>query len=255
VNLVINAAESMSDHGEVIVRLETRNLKEAEVRSRYLPDQYPEGAYVCLDVLDNGCGVDSAALDRLFDPFYSTKFAGRGLGLAAVLGIVRRHGGLIDVSSVPGTGTHIVVALPAMQHGTPPAVVSDPPGSIDAARKVILFADDDTQVRTAYTQLLKHHGYQVLEAEDGDVALQRFIQSRKDIGCVILDLSMPRMDGWQALQHIRELDEKVPVILATGYSEQILDTSEPRIAVDAFLYKPFQLHTLLETVKGVMSRT
>ena len=216
-NLVVNAAEASGENGGE-VRL-TTSAGSAEARSEVL-----------LQVEDTGCGMEEETRQRIFDPFFSTKFTGRGLGLPAVLGIVRGHSGSISVASVPGRGSVFSVAFPATGAGT----AGKAPGS-----GRVLVVDDEEMLRQMVRLTLERSGYTVELAEGGASAVERFAAAPETFDAVLLDVTMPNMGGLETLERIRALSAEVPVILSSSFSEdEALGKFHGRGAAD-FLQKPY----------------
>ncbi|WP_136512942.1 PocR ligand-binding domain-containing protein [Geomonas edaphica] len=247
-NLVCNAAEAIGDR-EGVIELSTGAQ---HCDGGFFRDAWPvhpggEGRYVFIGVSDNGCGMDQDTAGRIFDPFFSTKFTGRGLGMAAVMGIVRGHRGGIKVLSDPGVGTTIRVFLPAAQES--PKVVEAAGGTgLWQGHGRVLLVDDEDEVRSVGGELLKALGFTVVTAADGEEAVQRFSESR-DFSFVILDLTMPRMDGEQCYRALHSIDPVVKVIIASGYSEQEVARKFTGAAVTGFVQKPYRLATLRDAVR------
>jgi len=219
-------------------------------------EEAPPGTYVALEVRDTGSGMDAAIRGRLFDPFFSTKFAGRGLGMSAVLGIVRVHDGAISVDSGKGRGTTLTVYFPAASGSAVPRR-SRPPKSLGVVRAsgLVLVVDDEPQVRAAAGRMLARGGFSVVSARNGREALEVFAAQKKDIGCVLLDMTMPEMDGVETLAALRQIDAELPVIVISGYHEaevegRFVGGEEP----SDFLQKPFELSALVAAVGRVIRR-
>jgi CheY-like chemotaxis protein len=252
VNLVTNAFEAMGEHPGTVA-LTTRRLScdRACLAEFLLGRDLSPGDYVCLEVADSGCGMDRAAVDRVFEPFYTTKFTGRGLGLSVVLGIVRGHGGAIRVQSTPGKGTRVSVLLPSggavplPVAGTEPA---DGPATWQG-RGTVLLVDDEVAVRTAAQRLLERLGLRVRVATSGREAVLIFRQEAAAISCVLLDLTMPGLDGEQTLAALREVQSDARVILASGYSEQDVSERFAGKGLVAVLHKPYELQALVAALR------
>ncbi len=246
VNLVTNAAEAIGmDEGVITLRTWPATLEQAAA-ARFDPP-LQRGEYTVLEVRDDGCGMDQATLDRLFDPFFTTKFTGRGLGLAAVKGIVQSHGGRITVRSQSQEGTTIRVYLPVnAAGGTAPAAPEDTATSSAGHR--ILLADDEPAVRSITRQMLEHSGYEVVEAQDGEQAVRLFDEAPHSFYLVLLDLTMPRRNGFDALQSIRSIKPGVRSILMSGYSESDTLHRLGRHGPDGFLQKPFTPTQLTDAI-------
>jgi PAS domain S-box-containing protein len=256
VRLVENAGESYST-GRPMVRLSVRMLP-AEVipdSQRFPVDWRPvEPFYVCLEVADAGCGIGAGDMNRLFDPFFSRKFTGRGMGLAAVLGIVTRHGGGITVSSVPHRGSTFRVFLPASKSQLP--VEEDAVVASAAFEKIgkVLLVEDEEVVRSMAQAMLERLGYSVIATENGKEAVACFLNHPGDIWCVVCDLTMPGMDGWETLKALRKLEPDLPVILASGYDESRAMAGCCAEPPSAFLAKPYGLEDLRALLGKVLGQ-
>jgi len=252
-NLVINASEALAGTpNSVTLRTGTARLEVSDLAQAILCDDLSAGDFVTLDILDTGCGMDHTAMQSLFDPLFTTKPITRGLGLAEVLGIMRAHEGAIFVASQMGQGTTVRLAWPRLPaaHGVSPSAPQTKPAYVPQATEgsTILVVDDEPSVLTIAQRSLALSGYRVLTAADGLEGVNAFQSAPSTIALVLLDLSMPNMDGVQAFREIRRIRPDVPVIIASGYSEQ--DTLK-RFGSDrpsGFLQKPYMRETLLKHV-------
>jgi len=229
-NLVANAWEALGEtRGTIRLCLKTCLAKDIPATHRFPINWLPqEPEYACLEVSDTGCGIADPDIEKLFDPFFSTKFTGRGLGLPVVLGIVQAHGGVISVESQQGQGSvfrlHFPICAAAAAH--PP--VTEAHESEFTAHGTLLLVDDDEFLLESTGTMLERIGFTLLTAKDGVEAMEVFRQHRGEIRCVITDLTMPRMDGWETLTALRQLDPGLPVILASGYDTgQVMSGPHP----------------------------
>lgn len=245
-NLVTNACEAMEgNHGRVRVRTGTTEIDASYLLQCFHGSGVVPGLFAYLEVEDSGHGIDAATLARIFDPFFSTKFEGRGLGLAGVLGIVRGHMGAIRVRSQPGRGTCFRVLLPAK----PGAVVSSdeaaqrkpPPAT---GRRLVLIVDDEELVRETASGMLTELECKVLTANSGREAIEIFRNTDKRIDTVLLDLTMPGLDGTATLRELKSLDPQILVIMMSGYDPVEALTKVRRSERTLFLRKPFSLDDL-----------
>ena len=255
--LVENARESY-ETGRPAVRVTIKSVPAGEIPEshRFPVDWRPEGsAYACLEVADTGSGIAAQDMDRIFDPFFSTKFTGRGLGLAAVLGIATAHGGAVAADSEPGRGSRFRVFLP-VSNRTPPRRMEPAASAPDAkGYGTVLLVEDEPTVRTMARALLERLGYQVIEAEGGEQAVAVFSEYGPEIRCVLCDLTMPGMDGWQTLTAIRKRAPGVPVILTSGYDEARVFKGAYPENPQAFLAKPFGSEDLKAALKKAVGET
>ncbi len=252
-NLALNAAEAIGNApGLITVRTFARDVGEGEIRQHASHADLRPGRYVCLQVRDTGCGMDPATRARIFDPFFSTKFTGRGLGLAAVGGIVRSHKGAIHIETAPGQGSCFTVLFPAAPDSPVPRPEPSPARAAARGTGTILVVDDEEVIRTTARCALERHGYRVLTAESGASALDAFARHSAEIAGVILDLSMPGMSGVEVLPGIRAIRPDVRVIVSSGYSEseamRVFD--DQRVA--GFIQKPYTSGALADAVGRAM---
>jgi|GEM_PF-5423232 len=250
-NLVINASEAIGERSGVIaISTGMMDCDRQYLQGTSLDEELPEGMYVYTEVADTGCGMDRETLSKLFDPFFSTKFTGRGLGMAAVLGIIRGHHGAIKVYSEPGKGTTFKVLFPA---STRAEAIYDLPvaDSVWRGNGTILLVDDEETVRAVGKDMLMELGYTVVTAADGREALKVFAEQRANIACVLMDLTMPHMDGEQAFRELRRIDPAVKIIMASGYNEQEVSQKFLGKGLSGFLQKPFRISTLRATLQNL----
>jgi CheY-like chemotaxis protein len=242
-NLVLNASEAIGDQPGVI-RICTG--------SRPPGPEGSESGYVCLEVTDTGCGMDEATRARIFEPFFTTKFTGRGLGLAAVQGIVRGHKGAIEVESVPGRGSTFRLLLPAVREAVEPRQQALPSSQSWQGEGTVLVADDEGWVRDVTARLLRSLGFQVLLAQDGEEALTRWQAAADEVRLVLLDLTMPKLDGEETFRVLHLLRPDLPVVLMSGFSEHEAAGRFGGKGLAGFLAKPFRLADLAERVRAAL---
>ena len=253
-NLIINASEAIGDRDGVITvsvgatRCDAEYLQKTERHGDLAP-----GRYVHLEVTDTGGGMDAGTQSRIFEPFFSTKFTGRGLGLAAVLGIVRSHKGAIEVDSEPGKGTTFKVLFPARtERGDAVRSPKSSPLAGWRGKGTILLADDEESMVALGARMLEHLGFTVLTAADGLQAVERYRERGKEIDLVLMDLTMPRMDGAKAFDELRRLNPDVRVVLASGYTLEEVASRFAGKGLSGVLQKPYTLARLRELLAGLL---
>jgi two-component system, cell cycle sensor histidine kinase and response regulator CckA len=247
-NLTLNAAEAIGSH-EGLIAVRT-GVEEVDDRFKRL---HPEtalaaGKYVFLEVRDTGCGMDEATRAKIFDPFFSTKFIGRGLGLAAVDGIMRGHKGSIAVTSVPGQGSCFTVLLPPVAPASATPIASGRSAAIQGSGTVLV-VDDEPIVRGMTKKALERHGYTVLTADSGAASIDIAKRHPGEIALVVLDLSMPHMSGEETLPELRKIRPDVKVVVSSGYSESEAMRLFDGQRVSGFIQKPFTSTGIAEMVK------
>jgi CheY-like chemotaxis protein len=250
-NLCINARDAMSDGGQLC--LETANIVVDETFHLQHLEAQP-GDYVRLRVRDSGHGIPEEIRSRIFDPFFTTKAPGKGtgLGLAMVFGIVKQHHGWIECHSEVGRGTDFDIYLPRFRED---AAVAEPPAAHDVpgGKETILLVDDEAIIRNVGRTILQRYGYRVLLAEDGQEALELYQRAGRDIDLVILDLTMPRLSGYDTLRHLRRIDPEVRVLFSSGYAaEKVLGNDTGGVL--GFVNKPYRPQDLATTVRQVLDR-
>ncbi|NUP99344.1 MAG: response regulator [Armatimonadetes bacterium] len=254
-NLITNASDALGDQDGVISVTTGRMYADrGYLRSTFLDDDLPSGDYVFVEVSDTGCGMDEATRGRIFEPFFTTKFTGRGLGLAAVLGIVRGHHGAIKVYSEAGQGTTFKVLLPSSEQRAEDPTILTAEDQAYHGKGTVLVVDDEESVRVVVGRSLEQFGFEVLLAEDGLEALEIFQRQPEAIGLVVLDMTMPRMDGEEAFREMRRIRPDVKVILSSGYNEQEATNRFAGQGLAGFLQKPYGPKKLLEKVREVVGR-
>ena len=254
-NLVTNAAEAIGPAvGKVVIRTGVTALGPAT--PAWLSGELASGRYAYFEVEDSGAGISAGDRERIFDPFFTTKVSGRGLGLAAVLGIVKGHGGTVLVDSSPGRGSRFRVLLPAIAAGGMPEPVA-PARRRAGARSsgCALVVDDEAAVRAATVAILSSAGYHVLEADGGEAAKRMLRRHSSEIDVVLLDLAMPGMNGEQTLLALRKIRADIPVVLLTAYAADELRLRAIRDDLAGFVAKPFSYEELLSAVTSATMPT
>jgi signal transduction histidine kinase len=250
-NLITNASEAIGDENGTITVSSERVMADRAYLIEHGAEDLAEGLYALLEVLDTGSGMDADTMEKLFDPFYTTKFTGRGLGLAAVQGIVRGHGGAIEVLTEPGVGTSFRLLFPAATKPLSPEP-ADATASTTEARGTVLVADDDEHVRALAVYLLESFGYQVVTVEDGTQALRVLVERPDEFAFVLLDLMMPGMSGEEVVDELDRVGVATPVILSSGYNAHELSEHFMGRGVAAFLQKPYEAEQLRITALEVI---
>jgi len=250
-NLVTNASDSIGNEGGVVtLRTGLRDCDSAYLSETYLDDHLAEGDYLFIEVTDTGCGMDPETMQRIFDPFFSTKFTGRGLGLASAVGIVRGHSGAIKVASEEGNGTTFTVLLPV---GNCVALMKPEEKDEIASSKgggTVLLVDDEDAVRDIGTRLLEQAGFAVVGAADGCEAVDYYREHCDDVSCVLLDLTMPKMGGEETFQELRKIRADVRVVLSSGFSEQEVVGRFAEGGISGFVQKPYRFEKLVAEVEA-----
>jgi two-component system cell cycle sensor histidine kinase/response regulator CckA len=253
-NLVMNASDALPASGGAIdIRVHPLKVRSPQAAPEFGHGELKAGAYVLIEVRDEGCGMSRETLTRMFDPFFTTKFTGRGLGLSAVLGILKSHDGAVRVSSVEGQGTSFRLFFPA---ATPEragaAALPDPTVAKERSeRGVALVVDDEPLVADTVASMLRHLSFEVLIAADGDAALATFRANPNRIGLVFVDFTMPGIDGLETSRRIRDVDPEARIVLMSGYSESEAARRFAENSIDGYLAKPFKVGDLREMLRTI----
>lgn len=239
-NLAMNASEALEDKpGAITMRTGTMYCSKAYLGSTYLDEERAEGDYVYFEISDTGCGMAEETLAMLFDPFFSTKFTGRGLGMAAALGIIHGHRGAVKVDSKQGKGTTVRVLFPcghAVRPGLPRAGAAAAQGK---PRSTVLVIDDEEAARLVAQEMLERSGYRVIVASDGCEGLQQYQKTPRAIDVVLLDLTMPHLDGEETFHRLRAIRPDARVVLTSGYDEHEVARRFHGLGLAGFLQKPY----------------
>ncbi len=252
-NLLVNASEAIGEHnrGEITVRTESCVLGGAGAMDLFPGQDLESGRYVRLEVSDNGCGMTPETLSKIFDPFFSTKFTGRGLGLAALQGIVRGHRGGIKIFSQPGEGTVFTILFPAgRKRARNPAVdgaAATAPSDMAGTR--VLLVDDEEGLRTLMAQALEAAGCTVYQAADGEEGIEQFRAHLYEIDVIVLDLTMPKLSGEEVFQQILSSRPNACVIVCSGYAEEDVVRQFAGRRLAGFIEKPFRPSDLIEKIR------
>lgn len=256
-NLVLNASEAIGDEeGEVFLAVDTMERERIASTPFYpITWQPTDAGYACISISDTGAGMPVETIEKIFDPFFSTKFIGRGLGLAVVLGIVTAYNGAISVESTPGQGSLFRVFLPLCREEAPRVLkTSAVPAESAKHSGLILLVEDEVELRSMAMSMLELLEYEVVTAKDGIEALEVFQEFGRRIRCVVLDITMPRMNGWQTLDALRARRSDLPIILATGHTESDVLQEERRHKAQGILFKPYQLKDMQTALDAVLEK-
>lgn len=255
-NLITNASEAIgSNPGTISISTGVQECDEAFLKGSRLEEKPPPGRFAYIEVSDSGCGMDAETQHRLFEPFYTTKFTGRGLGMSAVLGIIKAHNGALLLKSEAGRGATFTVYFPvSVQVGIP---ASDMARCLDSEHQsvftgTVLVVDDEPHVRDICVEYVRHLGYTPISASNGIEALEIFRAHADEITLIILDLIMPHMDGVTTFNELRRIRPDVKVIVSSGHSAQDMMHDFPASGPNAFIQKPFQLQDLKEKISGLI---
>ena len=256
-SLISNAWEAIGKgRGSIHLRVRTVSPADIPAMNRHPVDWQPDNnPYACLELADTGSGIPDEDLEKLFDPFFSTKFTGRGLGLSVVLGIVRAHAGAVTVESEPGRGSVFRVFFPVSVQKV--ACRPDKAAQVPEIEKggTVLLVEAEVTLRNMATMMITRLGFRVLVAKDGVEALEVFRQHQDEIRCVLCDLTMPGMDGWETLAALRALRPDLPVILASGHDEaQVMQGDHPELP-QAFLHKPYRMADVQAALGAAVKRS
>jgi len=253
-NLVINASDAIGDRSGVIsvqtgiVKAERAYLEQALLAAELAP-----GDYVYAEISDTGSGMSEETLSHIFEPFFTTKFSGRGLGLAAVLGIVRGHLGALRVQSALGEGSRFRLLLPVPSVRLGAQADDQPRHEPFVGAGAVLLVDDEDAVRAVGARMLESLGFRVLTACDGREALGLFEEHERDLACIVMDLTMPQLDGTEALVELRRRRPDVRALLISGYNQQETLERAAQAGPTVFLQKPFNRQELESALRELLA--
>ncbi len=255
-NLVMNASEAIGPKSGIIsIATGAMYCDEHYFQTNQLEFNNDAGTYLYLEVADTGVGMDNETIERIFDPFFSTKFTGRGLGLAAVMGIVKGHQGNIKVYSEPDKGTTFKLLFPVSKNQIVESLQLDDDQPLEKWRGngTVLIVDDEETILAIGREMLQLCGFDVICAKDGIEAVEIYQQRAADIDCVLLDLTMPRMGGKETFRELRRINPQVKVILSSGYNEQEVTQNFVGKGLTGFIQKPYQMSGLEAKLKEILS--
>jgi CheY-like chemotaxis protein len=255
-NLCLNARDAMPAGGKLV--LQTSLVDGAGMSERFQAAQ--QDGYICIRLTDTGCGMDEPTRSRIFEPFFTTKPKGQGtgLGLSVVYGIVRNHAGFIDVESAPNEGTTFHIYLPIRQGevqsgGLMRTIAEKTSDGLPAARRgTVLFVDDEENQVRLMQGFLERNGYSVLIARDGAEAIEVHQRHKDEIALVILDLGLPKLNGWQAFQRMRQLQPDLGALFATGFLSPEAEAEMHKGQPVTIIQKPYDLDELLAKISAVI---
>ena len=253
-NLIINASEAIGEkQGEVAVSLAKITIRADQHQKDYIGDIIPPGRYACLEVTDNGCGMDAETQQRIFEPFYTTKFTGRGLGMSAVLGIIKAHNGGLQLFSKPGQGTTFKVYLPISISETAqdPSIQLTSPSLPWKGSGTVLLVEDEEQVTLIAKVMLEELGFTVIGASNGKEALEQYQRNAKEISLVVTDIGMPVMDGYALFRELKKLNPDLPIIISSGFGDADVTSRIPSEEVAGMISKPYNFEQLRDVLKDV----
>ena len=250
-NLITNASDALtSESGQVRISTGFSDYDTTELEAYQIGNAQTAGRYVWLKVSDTGCGMDTETQEKIFDPFFTTKFTGRGLGMAAVRGIVLRHKGHIQIVTEPGKGTTFTVLLPSTMPQNEGDNL-DRTVAPEGKTKRVLIVDDEPQVRKTLDRLLRLSGFEVVLAKGGREAIDLYRTEKESIDCILLDLSMPDLDGEETFRELKKISPEVRVVLNSGYAEQDILNRIKGAGFAGLLHKPTPMGVLIETLQEV----
>ena len=253
-NLIVNASEALSEpHGATAVSLVRKDITAEQLHEDCFGKSIPAGRYVCMEVSDNGCGMNAETRQRIFEPFYSTKSFGRGLGMSAVLGIVAANDGALQLFSRLGYGTTVRLYLPVPIDTAAAATAIAPLGSRPLQGcSSILLAEDEEQLAQLAEAMLQILGFTVIRAANGKEALELYQHNSADIALVVTDIGMPVMDGYELFSNLKELNPQLPIIISSGFGDAVITSRIPRSAIAGLIGKPYSFEQFRDVVKSAV---
>jgi CheY-like chemotaxis protein len=251
-NLATNARDAMPDGGYLYIETHLTDLDEESAKTRDLRKQ---GMYAVITVTDSGMGMDERTRERIFEPFFTTKDVGTGtgLGLAMAYGIIKQHGGCVEVESSIGMGTTFRIYLPVHQ-----VAAEEVPSAelipVVGGTETILVAEDDEAVRNLTTSMLEQFGYTVIQAKDGEAAVNRFMENRDKVQLLLLDVLMPKKNGMEVYEKIRIFEPDIKALFLSGYTAEIMHQKGFLDKGVNFILKPIPMNNLLRKVRMILDK-
>ncbi|MDR3579739.1 MAG: response regulator [Oryzomonas sp.] len=252
-NLIVNASEAIGDiQGEIRVSLIKAIIADQSSKD-HQGNPIPPGSYVCLEVADNGYGMNEETKSRIFEPFYTTKFTGRGLGMSAVLGIISSHKGALQLNSHLGEGTTIKVYLPVQMTNVVLTRSLKQGVSISTwqGSGTILLVEDEEQVRSIAREMFQQLGFEIIESSNGKEALELYKENAADITMVVTDIGMPLMDGYTLIRELKKLNPDLPIIITSGFGELEVASRTSCNDISVIINKPYNIDQLREQLSGL----
>ncbi len=251
-NLLTNASEAIgSFHGAIHIKTWAKFMSEEDLLNKFPTDELSSGFYVYMRVKDTGAGMEPATIARIYDPFYTTKAHGRGLGMASVRGIVRSHKGAISVDSTPGKGTEFTLLFPASElEASVQEVEVELETTLDGG--LILLVEDEQLVSDVTAMMLRQHGFHIMTASNGVQAVELFKTHHSEVTLTLLDLAMPIMGGEDALKRLVAIDPDIKVLLTSGYNEHDTINEFTRETISGFIQKPYKANQLIREMKRIL---
>jgi PAS domain S-box-containing protein len=257
-NFIINASEAIGEaQGEIIVSLEKTVIANGQSEKDYQGKEIRPGDYVCLAVTDNGCGMNNETKRRIFEPFYTTKFTGRGLGMSAVLGIVTAHEGALQIYTQLGQGTTFKVFLPVQSEVSSEGNPQLQTTNLEPCQcsGTILLVEDEEEVRLIAKTILEKMGFSVIEAENGLEALELYNQNATKINLVLTDLGMPIMDGYEMFRELKKINSELPIVISSGFGDAVVTSKIARKDIAGLISKPYNHSRLRDVLKAALIRS
>lgn len=252
-NLIINASEAIGEtQGVIHITLTKTAITERQSISDHLSKAIPSGWYACLEVTDTGCGMDEETRRRIFEPFYTTKFTGRGLGMSAVLGIITAHKGALQLTSQPGQGTTFTIYLPIETKepigGESNEQIASTPWQ---GSGTVLLVEDEDQVMLVAKAMLETLGFKVIEASNGREAVDLY-QNNSGISLVLTDIGMPIMDGYSLFRELKNINPELPIVISSGFGDTVVTSRIPSEEIAGLISKPYRFDQLRDVLKAVV---